>query len=156
MEFLRNLDRSTLEWFRGFWGNSRLDYVMLDVSALGGRYVLTLVVLFSVGLLLTLRRYRTAGFVLTAAVGGAFLSWCTKELIGRPRPSPHHPLLRMAEPGNSFPSGHSMLSAVIYLTLALIATAIIPRGGSAFTSSAPACCWSLSSVSADFTSASIT
>jgi undecaprenyl-diphosphatase len=32
-----------------------------------------------------------------------------------------------SDPSPSFPSGHSMLSAAIYLTLAMVATAVIPR-----------------------------
>src|SRR5437588_364921 len=126
MEFQRQLDRGTLEWFRTFWG-SWLDPVMFDLSALGGRSVLTLVVLFAIALLVTLRRHRTAGFVLAAAVGGALLAWSVKVAIGRARPFPHHPRVLLSNETFSFPSGHSMLSTVIYLTLALVATAIIPR-----------------------------
>jgi undecaprenyl-diphosphatase len=96
---------------------------MNDLSALGGQTVLTLVVVFAVGLLLSLRRYRTAGFVLVAALGGYLLAVGLKSLVGRPRPVGG--LIQVS--GNSFPSGHSMLSAIIYLTLALIVSTVILR-----------------------------
>ena len=123
MDFLQELDEHVLQGFQAVhrpW----LDRAMLDVSALGGVTVLTLLVIFSVGLLIAFRRTRTASFVLMAALGGALLVWSVKEMIGRARPQVVHPLV--VESSKSFPSGHSMLSAVIYLTLALIAAAVIP------------------------------
>ena len=123
MELLRAVDEGVLNGFQALhrpW----LDRAMLDISALGGVTVLTLVVVFAVGLLIALRRRRTAGFVLMAALGGALMVWSVKNLIGRNRPHVAHPLV--VEYSKSFPSGHSMLSAVIYLTLALIAAAVIP------------------------------
>lgn len=121
------LDAHGAAWGQAHWGTPWLDDLMLDVSALGGRFVLTLVVLFAFGLLLALRRPRTAGFVLAAALIGVTLSWGAKEVIGRSRPWPQHPLVQPAVDTFSFPSGHSMMSAVVYLTLALIAAAVIPR-----------------------------
>jgi undecaprenyl-diphosphatase len=100
-----------------------LKIPMSDLSALGGRTVLTLVVVFAVGLLLSLRRHRTAGFVLATALGGYLLSVGLKLLVGRPRPAGG--IIEVS--GDSFPSGHSMLSAIIYLTLALIVTTVILR-----------------------------
>jgi undecaprenyl-diphosphatase len=123
MEFFRGVDEGVLNGFQQLrrpW----LDRAMLDVSALGGVTVLTLVVIFATGLLIALKRRRTAGFVLMAALGGALLVWSLKNLIGRTRPHVANPLV--VEAGKSFPSGHSTLSAVIYLTLAMIAAAVIP------------------------------
>jgi undecaprenyl-diphosphatase len=124
MESLQSLDQQTMEAF----GRLRsacpvLERPMNDLSALGGQTVLTLVVIFAVGLLLSLRRYRTAGFVLATALGGYVLSVGLKLLVGRPRPAGG--LIQLS--GNSFPSGHSMLSAIIYLTLALTVSTVILR-----------------------------
>jgi undecaprenyl-diphosphatase len=123
MEYFANLDQRTTAAF-AHWREAYpyMTGVMTDISALGGRTLLSLLVLFAVGLLLCLRRQRTAGFVLAAALGGYLLSVGLKEMIGRPRP-----IGVVVVMGNSFPSGHSMLSAIIYLTLALISTTVIPR-----------------------------
>jgi len=128
MAWLGLFDQHAEDWFRTLWGMPWLDAAMLDVTALGGFYVLTLVVLFSLGLLLTLRRYQTAGFLAAAVAGGVLLSRLIKAEIKRPRPEHHHLLVSsMFASDYSFPSGHSMMSAVVYLTLALIFTAVIRR-----------------------------
>src|SRR5262249_48612937 len=120
MGWIREFDASILAWFRDRWG-SRLDEFMLDITALGGTAVLVLVALFSVGLLLVLRRYRTAFFVLGVVVGGELLVAGIKELVRRERPESYHTLLPARSRSWSFPSGHSMSSAVTYLTLAFVA-----------------------------------
>ena len=53
--------------------------------------------------------------VAIAAGGGGFLSTVMKQLFGRDRPDvvPH----LVAVTSSSFPSGHSMLAAIVYLTL---------------------------------------
>jgi hypothetical protein len=84
MDWLSAIDHRTLFWPKTLWPYQGLTSFMIDVSALGGRAVLTLVVLFAVGLLLCLRRYRTAGFVLAAALGGVLLSCTIKTAIGGP------------------------------------------------------------------------
>jgi undecaprenyl-diphosphatase len=101
------------------------------MTALGGDNVLALVVIFAVGLLLCFRRFRTALFVVLASGGGLLLSRLFKDLFNRQRPPDPHPFLHVP-PGvppnyHSFPSGHSMLSAVTYLTVVMIVTVIIPR-----------------------------
>lgn len=124
MNFLHALDHQLLSWVETCWGNPWLDKPMLDITALGGQSVLTLVVLFAFALLCGLRRYRTAWFLVVAAVGGALLSFWLKELIERPRPILHHPLV-LPHRNPSFPSGHSMASATVYLTLAMIVLPIV-------------------------------
>jgi undecaprenyl-diphosphatase len=120
MDFLRSLDGAALEWFQDHhtpWGNA----IMIDVTAMGGHVVLVLVVLFTLGLLLALRRRQTAIFVFLAVAGGAVLVEVIKLLIGRHRPSIEiPPPLASLPSSSSFPSGHSMLSATVYLTLALL------------------------------------
>jgi undecaprenyl-diphosphatase len=125
MGWLQNLDHAVLEWFASH-RTQHMDFLMSDLSALGGRTVLSLVVLFTVGLLLSLHRARSAAFLLAAALGGAVLSQVAKELIERKRPPELYRLV-FFEKSPSFPSGHSMVSAIVYLTLALIAAEIVPR-----------------------------
>jgi undecaprenyl-diphosphatase len=88
---------------------------LLDLTALGGPTVIALVVLALVGFLVVQTRYWTAVFVLMTAASGELVGFALKSAFSRPRPgiSPH---LREAF-SSSFPSGHAMQSAIIYLTL---------------------------------------
>jgi len=87
----------------------------LDITALGSATVLGLVVL-TVGGFLTLQGQRRAALlVVVASSGGWFLNSALKQLAQRPRPTivPHlREVMTM-----SFPSGHALISAVVYLTL---------------------------------------
>ena len=93
-----------------------------DVTALGGIIVLALMVLAAAGYLLLERKHRTALLLVVAGGGGILLSSALKYGFSRPRPDlvPHITQVYTA----SFPSGHAMLSATVYLTLgALLASA---------------------------------
>jgi undecaprenyl-diphosphatase len=102
-----------------------LEEAVRDISALGSHVVLTLFVSFVLIFLLLIRRYKAALFVLGAAASGALASHYLKLLFSRPRPdiAAHstHVLTY------SFPSGHSMLSAVVYLTLGALLTELVTR-----------------------------
>lgn len=103
-------------------GPSWLNQSMLQISALGGGAVLTLVTAGVAGYLLVTKRTATALFVVGAVSGGAILGSILKAIFDRPRPTivPH--LIDVNS--LSFPSGHAMNSAVAYLTLgALLAQA---------------------------------
>jgi undecaprenyl-diphosphatase len=68
-----------------------------------------------VGFLILQSRYHTAVVILVTAASGELLNFVLKNLFLRPRPDivPH---LRDVQ-SSSFPSGHAMESAIIYLTL---------------------------------------
>ncbi|MCY2953198.1 MAG: phosphatase PAP2 family protein [Planctomycetota bacterium] len=103
-----------------------LPEVGRDLTALGGVAVLCLVTLAVTGFLLIGRKYSAAAFLAIATVGGLLLSSTLKHLINRDRPDlvPHLSSVY----SSSFPSGHSMLSAVVYLTLgALLARFVTDR-----------------------------
>src|SRR5215207_8803809 len=92
-----------------------LQLAAFDITALGGPTVLGLTVAAVIGYLLLYRLYRNAAFVLVASLGGWLLNDVLKAMFARPRPSvvPH-----LREVGSaSFPSGHALTSAVVYLTL---------------------------------------
>jgi undecaprenyl-diphosphatase len=127
VDWLNPFDERILAWFRGFWGTRHLDGVMLDATALGGTYVLVGVLLFSVGLLFVLGRRRTALFVLVVVLGGELVVAGIKQTIHRERPSTRHELVAFAPTSWSFPSGHSMGSAITYLTLAFVAATPLTR-----------------------------
>jgi undecaprenyl-diphosphatase len=92
-----------------------LRVAALDVTSLGSATVIGLVVAAVVGFLLIQGMYRTALFVFLASAGGWLLNSWLKTLFARPRPAvvPHlHEVMSL-----SFPSGHAMTSAAVYLTL---------------------------------------
>jgi len=99
--------------------------VAFDITALGSPTVLTLTVLAVGGFLLLQGMWRTALFVSLASLGGWFLNSALKQLFQRPRPDvvPH---LRDVM-SLSFPSGHAMTSAVVYLTLGALTMRIAER-----------------------------
>ncbi|MEI4484961.1 phosphatase PAP2 family protein [Frigidibacter sp. MR17.14] len=115
-------DEAVLLWMRNATdralpaGPAWLETVMRDITALGGVTVLGMLVASVVGILWFQSRHRTAIFLLVAVAGGQLFSNIAKAIFDRPRPDlvPHGTLVTSA----SFPSGHSMMSAVIWLTLA--------------------------------------
>ncbi len=98
-----------------------------DITSLGGWTVLTLVTVAVAGFVALGKEPRPAWVILGAVVSGVAFSQTVKALVARPRPTvvPH-----LAEAVSaSFPSGHSMLSAVVYLTLGALAAGQIRRRG---------------------------
>jgi undecaprenyl-diphosphatase len=99
-------------------GPEWIEFALLDLTAIGGPTVLGLVVAAVAGFLLLQTRYHTALVVVITAISGDLLNSVLKNMFMRPRPSvvPH---LREVV-STSFPSGHAMQSAIIYLTLGAI------------------------------------
>lgn len=106
-------------------GPAWLEEIFRDFTALGGVGVLSLLTLVSFGYLWLLNLRRIALFLLLAILGGLLLSIALKIGFHRPRPDlvSHGSMIYTS----SFPSGHTMLSAVVYLTggalLAVVHTA---------------------------------
>lgn len=102
-----------------------LEEVARDITGLGGNAVLTGATAAVIGYLLLLRQKAAALLVLVSIGGGTALSFGLKALISRSRPDlvPHAVEVYTA----SFPSGHAMLSAVTYLTLAALLGRVQPR-----------------------------
>lgn len=96
-----------------------------DFTALGGIGVLTFVTLAVIGFLLMQHRSREALLILAAVGGGLLLSTLLKDVYNRPRPDlvPHGAYVFTT----SFPSGHSMMAAVTYLTLGALLARVQPR-----------------------------
>jgi undecaprenyl-diphosphatase len=91
------------------------EEMMRDFTAMGSTGVLTLMVVTIAGFLAMTRKGLAALFVLASVIGGTLLSQTMKWAYARPRPDlvPHGAEVYTA----SFPSGHSMMSAIVYLTL---------------------------------------
>jgi undecaprenyl-diphosphatase len=92
-----------------------------DLTALGGFTVLTLVSLMAVAILVMKRRRLQAAIFAGAVVAGQALAEAIKLIAGRPRPDivAHFDLVY----SSSFPSGHSTMAPVVYLTLVVILAA---------------------------------
>ncbi len=88
---------------------------MRDITALGGTIVLTILVLSVTGFLIATGARHTALMVIASVASGVILSNSLKFGFSRVRPDlvPHEAQVYTA----SFPSGHTTLSAVVYLTL---------------------------------------
>jgi undecaprenyl-diphosphatase len=92
-----------------------LREIALEMTVLGSRTVVVVVLIVTLGYLALERKYGAMGFVTVAATGGGVLSLTMKALINRARPSAVPALVSATSP--SFPSGHSMIAVVIYLAL---------------------------------------
>ncbi len=102
-------------------GPSWVEDIARDVTGLGGAGILTLLTIASAGLLVIQRSTHLAAYLLAAVGSGTIVSTLLKLGFDRPRPDlvAHGQIVYTS----SFPSGHSMLSAVVFLTLgALLAS----------------------------------
>ena len=107
-------------------GRRSIQEAIRDYTALGSMAVLGLVSAVVGGFLLLTRKY--AAFLLLGAAlgGGLLLNKGLKLYYSRPRPDYVTPLHYVDS--HSFPSGHALLAAVIYLTLgALLARFVATR-----------------------------
>ncbi len=106
-------------------GSRALQESMRDVTALGGVTVITLVTTVALMLFLMHRKLWHAA-IFAATVTLAFVSSeLLKDAYDRPRPDlvPHGSYVY----SSSFPSGHSTLSAAVYLTLAVLISSLEPN-----------------------------
>ncbi len=96
-------------------GPAWLEEMMRDFTALGGVGIFTLLTAMAAGYLLLTGKKRAALDVVLSIAGGIVLSSLIKAGFDRPRPDlvPYGSQVYTA----SFPSGHSMMAAVVYLTL---------------------------------------
>lgn len=96
-----------------------------DFTALGGYGVLITITVLVTTFLHLERRPARAHFVVVAVVAAYTVSMMLKAIIARPRP---HivPWLSYVH-SSSFPSGHSMMSAVVYLSLGLMLSDLTTR-----------------------------
>jgi len=128
---LREFDDSVLRMLRSPEdpsvpiGPTWLVQAAIDVTALGGTTVLALFLVIVVGYLALEHRYDAMVLVVIATAGGGLLGEGLKWWFARERPAivPH--LVHVGSA--SFPSGHSMLALVTYLTLGALLARFIPR-----------------------------
>lgn len=89
-----------------------------DITALGGATLMWLFGIAGLAWLLWIGKHTEAAWIAVSLIGASLIDNGLKAWIDRPRPTlvPH--LAQVTDA--SFPSGHAMVSAALYLTLALM------------------------------------
>lgn len=114
------------EWWRGAVGVTQGSFwwaVAVFFAEVGGSVGSIAVTAIATALLFATGHRRDAGALATAMLAGVAASETLKAIVLRPRPGGQ--LYSVA--GSSFPSGHSMGAAALAVSLALFATAVLPR-----------------------------
>lgn len=119
-----NYERSWIEWLRDPQDTSRmigpplLEESFRDFSALGGYAVISMLIV-TTSILGGLRYGRPwVRFFLITVLGGFACSMLLKLAFGRERPGVVQHLSHVAT--TSFPSGHAMMSSIVYLCIGLL------------------------------------
>jgi len=101
-----------------------MQSVARDITALGSLTVVGLVVTAVAIFFLLAHRRLLALFVMLASTSGVVATVLLKEFFSRPRPDlfPHGDYVA----STSFPSGHAMISAMVYLTLGALVARWVP------------------------------
>jgi len=116
-------DRAFLLWLRQATqgdGLARdgLRRLMLDMTALGDNILLTLLILLATGFLLAAGKKRLAGLLGGGIALGILASALLKIAFARARPDVVAHLVTVETA--SFPSGHAMNAAIVYLSMAAL------------------------------------
>jgi undecaprenyl-diphosphatase len=122
------IDRAILLAFRNSpsdpIGSPVIEAAVMHISALGSGAVTTLVVIIATLFFALAGRWRYAIFMVACAAGTAICMSLLKGLYERPRPTV---VTQLDPPGGlSFPSGHSMISAALYVTLGVLIARALP------------------------------
>jgi undecaprenyl-diphosphatase len=102
--------------------------VARDVTALGDFAILGFVLLAVTIFLVLARQIRMALFVLASILSGMILAAVLKNLFERNRPALIPPVAGAHDlylTTSSFPSGHAMMSAIVYLTLGALLARLV-------------------------------
>lgn len=111
-------DESILKWIETirtpFW-----NMMMLDITALGGLGISLVMILLAIALFILSNDFAAAIHLVITSIGAYNLAIWSKSIISRQRPSIIPQLIEAH--GMSYPSGHSILSSSIFLTLGILA-----------------------------------
>lgn len=119
-----NLDVEVLLTLKS-WHRPLLDRAMLGITFLGNPDVL-LVICFLVGIWLLGRRRRAQATTLAiAGLGAVGLNYLLKDLFARTRPALWERIVDVRS--YSFPSGHAMISLVVYGAIGYLLVLRFPR-----------------------------
>lgn len=123
------LDKAILRAFRNPadlsdpLGPRRVEEGVRDITALGSMTVLGIFSAVVAGFLLATRRFHACLLLAIALGGGLLLNAGLKNFFDRARPE-YVTQLHYVD-SNSFPSGHSLMAAVVYLTLGALVSRLV-------------------------------
>jgi undecaprenyl-diphosphatase len=127
----QRIDDAVVIWFRQPddraqpIGPSWLREAMIDGTALGSPLVIGLVVAGTLGYLFVAGRGRLAWIVGGVVLLGGLFNLGAKYVIARDRPSVVPHLREVTTP--SFPSGHSMMSAIVFMSVGILLARTMPK-----------------------------
>jgi undecaprenyl-diphosphatase len=113
---LESVDRAILHWTAA-QRSPIATQGAIDITSLGSPTLFWIFTACALGVLTAGRDLRGALQLLLAAAGNEILTEALKAFLGRPRPG-LSPLVTAH--GASYPSGHTMAAATLYVTLALV------------------------------------
>lgn len=118
------IDRNILQTLRE-WHNPILDRIMIGITSLGDPLMVTIVSVI-VAVILSRRRRLAGAITIGIASAGAWgLNFLLKDVFARDRPALWERIVDAQF--NSFPSGHAMVSLVVYGFLAYLLAIRFPR-----------------------------
>jgi undecaprenyl-diphosphatase len=103
---------------------SWLNVLMVDITAFGSATSVALFSLVALVIFAAIRAWSNALQLASASAGSLLLTAVTKSFIERARPQGVPRLVEAS--GYSYPSGHSLSSAALYLTIALLIGRYLP------------------------------
>lgn len=115
---LQAFDDSVLKWVESL-RTPFMNIMMLDITALGGLALNFILGILAIVIFLLSRDPAAAIHLTLTTAGGFAISIFMKNIILRPRPTIIPQLIHAS--GFSYPSGHSITSAAVYLTMAILA-----------------------------------
>jgi undecaprenyl-diphosphatase len=111
-------DRAVLLWLAQR-RTPHLTAIMIDLTALGSSTLVAVFTSVTFALLVAVRDWRGAALMAIASAGTSLWTSLTKNLIEKARPTVVEHLVAVT--GFSYPSGHSLAAAALYLTIGLVA-----------------------------------
>jgi undecaprenyl-diphosphatase len=106
-------------------GSKAWEDIGRDITALGGYAFLILLMIGVSGYLFLARKREMGWFLIAAVVSGFIMTMTLKSVFQRPRPDIVTHISHVST--SSFPSGHSMMSMVVFLTMGALLARISTR-----------------------------